>query len=212
MQRKYIYIIVVILTIALVLVDHYVGLFTDNTNKAVEQHFSDELEEAYNATEISYSLIIKNFQNDNEKTTYTYKIKIPDFVGAQLYTHNGTENYVIFAANGEAEVHLNSNESLIIHNIPEGSNYRIEQVTDVSEKYTTTVNNLESKVIEGTIGSENTIEFNNETIIEEVPEVPEEEEKDNPFTEDNHYLVLTVFIYAIIILFIALRHKIKRFG
>ena len=110
----------------------------------------------------------------------------------------------------------------ILKDIPEGSIYEIEQVTDVSDKYTTKVNSVETKLVTGTIGTSSIVEFANETIIPQTPTkpsedgtekpAPEEEEKDNPFTNDTHYLALIVFLYASVILFIAFKNKIKRFG
>lgn len=221
MQRRYIYILVFVLTIALVFVDHYIGLTNRNKSEVIEK-LNEDLEDNYNAAEVTYSLIIKNFQNDDNEYLYTYRVKIRDINGAQLYTYNNEDNYMVFAANGEANFQIASNESLTIHNIPEGSIYEIEQTTDVSDKYTTKVNNVETKTVTGTIGTSSIVEFDNETIIPpvqtkpsedgtETPQ-PEEEEKDNPFTNDTHYLALIVFLYASIILFIAFKNKIKRFG
>lgn len=218
MQRKYIYIIVFILTIALVFTDHYIGLLDRSDSEAVEQ-LANDLEDNYNAATVSYSLVIKNFQNDDENTLYTYRVKISDINGAQLYTYNNKDDYMVFAANGEANFQVASNQTLIIKEIPEGATYEIEQITDVSNKYTTKVNNIETKIVSGTISSENEVEFANETIIppattptEDETGKVEEEKKENPFTNDNHYLAVFVFLYASIVLFIAFKNKIKRFG
>lgn len=221
MQRRYIYILVFILTIGLVLVDHYYGLSKQKDNEVINK-LDEVIDDEYNAATVNYSLIIKNFQNDDNEYLYTYRVKITDLNGAQLYTYKNTDNYMVFAANGEANFQVASNETLTIHNIPEGSIYEIEQVTDVSDKYTTKINSVETKVVTGTIGTSSIVEFANETIIPQTPTkpskdgtekpAPEEEEKDNPFTNDTHYLALIVFLYASVILFIAFKNKIKRFG
>lgn len=203
MQRKYIYLLVIFLTIVLVVYNHFVGLSSKKTS--VELNNSPTIEETQKNTEVKYNLQIDNFQNDEQDIIYSYKITIPEISGAYKYSKNNEESYLIFAANGEAEITLNSNSSLIIYELPEGIKYKIEQITDVSEKYTTKVDEKESAIVEGTISETNNIKFSNETIISEEPV------KKNPFTSDNHYLALFVFVYAIIITIIATRIKVKRF-
>lgn len=203
MQRKYIYLLVIFLTIVLVVYNHFVGL--SSKKPSVELNNSPTIEETQKNTEVKYNLQIDNFQNDEQDIIYSYKITIPEISGAYKYSKNNEESYLIFAANGEAEITLNSNSSLTIYDLPEGIKYKIEQITDVSEKYTTKVDEKESAIVEGTISETNNIKFSNETIISEEPV------KKNPFTSDNHYLALFVFVYAIIITIIATRIKVKRF-
>ena len=203
MDRKYIYIIVIVLTITLVVYNHYIGLSADKT--AVELDEIIELDETQKNTEIKYNLTINNTQNDEKNLVYSYKITIPSISGAYKYTKGTEESYLIFTANGEAEITLNSNDTLVIYDLPEGTTYKVEQTTDVSDKYTTKVGEENTTTIEGTINETSTIEFKNETIIQDEPV------KKNPFTSDNHYLVLFVSIYAIILVIIGLKLKIKRF-
>lgn len=205
MQRKYIYVIVFILTIALVLTDDYIGL---NTNTATEtaEKLQGDIEDTYKSAEIKSNLAIKNLQNDEQELVYTYKIKIDNIVGAQLATYKGEEFYIIFAANGETEVTVDSNETLTIIDVPQGSNYTIEQITDVSDKYNTTINKQEITHYEGVIAEENIVEFNNETIKQQTPV------KKNPYTSDNNNLKIIVLVYAAIIIIVALKFKIKRFS
>ena len=59
-------------------------------------------------------------------------------------------------------------------------------------------------ISEGTLTVDTNVEFDNETIKEETV-------KKNPYTADNHYLVLIVFIYAVIIISLTMKLKIKRF-
>lgn len=203
MQRKYIYLLVIFLTIVLVVYNHFIGLSSEKPS--VELNNSPTIEETQKNTEVKYNLKIDNFQNDDQDIIYSYKITIPEISGAYKYSKNNEESYLIFTANGEAEITLNSNSSLTIYDLPEGIKYKIEQITDISEKYTTKVDEKESTIIEGTISETNNIKFSNETIISEEPV------KKNPFTSDNHYLALFVFIYAVIISIIATRIKVKRF-
>lgn len=205
MQRKYIYVIVFILTIALVLTDHYIGLNTKTATETAEK-LQGDIEDTYKSAEINSNLAIKNLQNDEQELVYTYKIKIDNIVGAQLATYKGKEFYIIFAANGETEVTVESNETLTIIDVPQGSNYTIEQITDVSDKYNTTINKQEITHYEGVIAEENIVEFNNETIKSQTPV------KKNPYTSDNNNLKIIVLVYAAIIIIVALKFKIKRFS
>lgn len=206
MQRKYIYIVVVIFTVALIIADHYIGL--KNNEPTTKEEFNiEDLEEPIKQAELKSPLVIKNFQNDKEKVAYTYKIKITNLAGAHKYTYNDEEGYIIFAANGEAEVSLYSNESITIYDIPQEYKYKIEQVTDVSDKYTTTIDSEKRTIIKGTIKEENLIEFENETIIKK-----EEPVKKNPTTTDNNFfLALFVFIYSTVVFIVATNIKVKRF-
>ena len=205
MQRKYIYIIVFILTIALVLTDYYIGLNTSTSTETAEK-LQGDIEDTYKSAEIKSNLVIKNLQNDEQELVYTYKIKIDNVVGAQLATYKDEEFYIIFAANGEAEVTVDSNETLTIKDIPQGANYTIEQITDVSDKYNTTINEQEITHYEGVIAEENVVEFNNETIKSSTPV------KKNPYTSDNNNLKVIVLVYAAIIIIVALKFRIKRFS
>lgn len=203
MNRKYIYILVIILTIVLVVYNQYIGLSAEQN--AVELDNLPNIEETQKNTEVKYNLTIKNSQNDENDLIYSYKITIPTISGAYKYSKNNEESYLIFTANGAAELTLNSNDTLVLYDLPDGTNYKVEQITDVTDKYTTRIGEEQTTIIEGTISETNTIEFTNETIIQKEPV------KKNPFTSDNHYLVLFVCLYAIILVLIATKLKIKRF-
>jgi hypothetical protein len=204
MQRKYIYIIVFILTIALVLTDYYVGLNTSNSTPSKELL---EIEDAENqlSVELKSDIVIKNSQNDDRELVYTYKLKIDGLKGAQLAIYDGKETYIIFTANGEAEITIDSNKTMTISDILQGTKYSIEQTTDVSDKYNTKTNKEESTKIEGIVQEENIIEFSNETIKSTEPV------KKNPYTNDNHYLFVGLLIYSIALNALALNVKTKRF-
>ena len=203
MSRKIIYIIIFILTIALVVTEHY-NLLDLNKEATRIDSITDAIDDTLKEVELAANLIIKNNQNDEKNLTYSYKITIENVSGAQLAMKGTTEDYIVFAANGIAEITLNSNEEIIFKNLPDGAKYKVEQTTDVSDKYTTSINKVKTNSIEGILKVETKVEFDNETIKEETV-------KKNPYTADNYYLVLFVFIYAIIIIILAMKLKIKRF-
>lgn len=205
MQRKYIYIIVFILTIALILTDYYVGLEKSSSVPSADK-LQEEIDDSFNSVELKTDLVIKNFQNDDKELIYTYLLKVENTSGAYLAKYKDEETYIIFAANGETELTIDSNEAIIITDLPQGAKYSIEQTTDVSDKYNTTVNKEETTRIEGVIEEENVIEFSNETIITKEPV------KKNPYTNDNRNLMIIVLVYAAIIIIVALKFRIKRFG
>jgi len=57
-------------------------------------------------------MTIKNIQNDDKNISYIYKIEIDDVVGAKIILLNNKEKFIVFTANGEAQILLNSNESI----------------------------------------------------------------------------------------------------
>ncbi|MGN1372283.1 MAG: hypothetical protein ACI4XM_08425 [Candidatus Coprovivens sp.] len=203
MQRKIIYIIVFIVTIALVIVDSYIDFNSKKNNNATV--LQEELDDTYKSADIKSNLVIKNLQNDDQELVYTYLLKIDNVVGAQLTIYKGIESYIIFAANGEVEITIDSNETLTVVDLPQGSNYSIEQITDVSDKYNTTINKEEKTKYEGTLEEENIVEFNNETLKNEKPI------KKNPTTSDKNSSMIIVLIYSAILITIALKLKVKKF-
>lgn len=203
MQRKIIYIIVFIVTIALVIADSYIDFNSKQNNNATI--LQEELDDTYKSADIKSNLVIKNLQNDEQELVYTYLLKIDNVVGAQLTIYKGIESYIIFAANGEVEITIDSNQTLTIVDLPQGSNYSIEQITDVSDKYNTTINKEEKTKYEGTLEEENIVEFNNETLKNEKPI------KKNPTTSDKNSSMIIVLIYSAILITIALKLKVKKF-
>ena len=86
--------------------------------------------------------------------------------------------------------------------------YEMEQITDVSDKYTTKIDNEKSNKVTGTITSNSMVAFDNETIREVV--APEKEE--NPYTVDKHYLIILIATVALMLIILARALSIKRFG
>ncbi len=231
MQRKYIYILVILITIILNVSDYYYqeNLKKEGNPDQIANEFNN-----YNEAAILYPLTIVNIQNDNNAQVYTYKLKIDEVRGAYRYTKNGEENYMLFAANGEASITLKSNESVTIYDLPDGANYVITQ--QLNNKYKTYINSIEMNVIEGVVTAENNITFNNIAIEftptnpQEKPNESEEENKTpeenkpneteqeenkkpskNPYTNDFVIAYLIILIVSLASLVIYTKIKIKKF-
>jgi len=207
-NRKHIYILIIFFTIGICITRQQLEL--DNTTPLPNMDSQNKIEEydEYNELEITYPLEIRNYQNDNNSFEYTYKLKIKGISGTYKYKYKDRENYMVFTANGEAKIVLDSNESIIIYDIPDNYEYEIEQITDVSDKYTTKIDNEKSNKVTGTITSNSMVAFDNETKKEIVS--PEKEE--NPYTVDKHYLIILMSTLALMLIILARAVKIKRFG
>lgn len=197
MYRKFIYILVFITTIAFVLYDYQEN---KNENKSLQSNNEEKLkEDLYNSAEILSPLTIKNYQNDDKIIEYTYKITLSDIAGAYPYEYNGKESYILFAANGETQITIKSNETITIYGLPNDTKYKIEQLTNVSDNYTTTINDENIFTAEGKLSPDTIITFDNKTIIEEEPEqIPHE----NPFTAS-----APIFVFIIMCLISILIHN-----
>lgn len=211
MSRKYIYIIVILLTLILVISEHYLDLkLSESTivGKELESDTNNEnslLDDIYNSATLRSPLTIKNIQNDANDLTYTYKLKISDIKGAYKYIHNNKENYLVFTANGEAQITLKSNEFITIYDLPNDITYKIEQTNNVKDLYVTKINNEESVTAEGIISLDTTVTFSNEAIK------PKEEVKDNPVTADHQYSIIFLSIYAALLYILIKKIKVKRY-
>ena len=225
MQRKYIYILVILITIILNVSDYYYqeNLKKEGNPDQIANEFNN-----YNEAAILYPLTIVNIQNDNNAQVYTYKLKIDEVRGAYRYTKNGEENYMLFAANGEASITLKSNESVTIYDLPNDTNYVITQ--QLNNKYKTYINSVEMNVIEGVITIENNITFNNIAIEftpsnpQEKPDESEEENKPNeteqeenkkpsknPYTNDFIIAYFIILVISLVSLVIYSKIKVKKF-
>ena len=223
MDRKIIYLIVIILTIVLVVSDHLKNQkeMEDNLSIPMDEKVDaidpdDDFEEIYRSSAILAPLTIKNYQNDNQNIVYTYDIKINEVQGAYHYIHYDKENspikegYLIFAANGEATIKINSNESIVIQSLPTDVAFRIEQYATLGEKYVTKVGSKEAAFYEGTISLDNNIIFSNETARKESVNIYEEKEN-NPTTADSHDKYILYFMISLSILLSLTSIRIKRF-
>ena len=203
-NRKHIYFLVIFFTIAFCITNTHIELdHREKVNIEIQNNIEDVVEE-----EKFYPLEIKNYQNDTKKLEYSYRIKIDGISGAYKYRYKTKESYLVFTANGESTFTLESNESIIIYDLPERVQYEIEQITDVSKTYTTKINNeFKTKVI-GNVTATAEVAFDNETIKEEV--VPEQKEE-NPYTKDSYYFVIIIAFFAILIGVMGRSYKFRRF-
>ncbi len=210
MQRKYIYIIVVCLTVVLVTATQY---FDSNKRKTDSDHvhyLEEDYDNSLNNVEILSQLELKNVQNDDKHIPYTYKLVIEGIAGAYKYSYNDQEKYLVFDAKGEAQILLNSNESIILYDLPNDASYTIEQTNNVKESYTTTANEENSTIVTGKISLTNKVVFENRTIIKPIEDESEEEKK-NPVTVDNIPKFIILSIFLIVITYILSKIKIQRF-
>ncbi len=207
-NRKHIYILVLFLIITISITTSHVELeHRDNKLLEAQNNIKEEYDD-YNEIDILYPLEIKNYQNDNKVISYTYKIKINGISGAYKYKYKDKESYMVFTANGESEFILDSNESIIIYDLPDNAEYEIEQLTNVSDTYTTKVDKeLVTKIV-GNVTANAEVAFDNETIKQEVKP---NDKVDNPYTKDSYYFIVIIATFALIITFLGKNFKYKRF-
>lgn len=206
-NRKHIYIIALFIIIAISITTSHIELDHRenqllNTQQNVEQY------DDYKEIDILYPLEIRNYQNDNKVIEYTYKIKIKDISGAYKYKYKDKESYMVFTANGESQFVLDSNESIIIYDLPENVEYEIEQTTNVSDNYTTKVDKEYKTIIKGNVTASSQVAFDNET---KKPETKPEHQEKNPYTKDSYYFIVIIASFALILGMIGKNYKIKRF-
>lgn len=206
-NRKHIYIIALFIIVVISITTSHIELDHRenqllNTQQNVEQY------DDYKEIDILYPLEIRNYQNDNKVIEYTYKIKIKDISGAYKYKYKDKESYMVFTANGESQFVLDSNESIIIYDLPENVEYEIEQTTNVSDNYTTKVDKEYKTIIKGNVTASSQVAFDNET---KKPETKPEHQEKNPYTKDSYYFIVIIASFALILGMIGKNYKIKRF-
>ncbi len=173
-----------------------ISFFTFSTStkyeKTTESFKTDKLEP--NTT--TGKLEIDNVDKTGKKNSYSYAVQISSLSGAIKYTVNGVENYKVFNARGEATFSVNSNDKLVILDIPVGASYTVTQSTtaDVS----TSANNQNTKTTSGTTKSSEIITFTNSSnsVVSK-----------NPNTEDNVW-IYGIFLVSLGVLILALT-KVK---
>ena len=224
-QRKFIYIMTIVLTFVFVFADE---IYTDYKRNEYNENEDILLEdEKLKETTIKRDLVIKNIQTNDEDISYTYLVELKEISGAYKYTYQEKDNYLVFPANGQKEITIQANQIIIIHDIPENTNYKVTQITN-SETHKI---NESERTVEGKITDENIIEFRNELKeekpvlnptpnpqpndkpVEEPLNPPKKEDtpSKNPITADNFMIILMVFTLSIITTIVATKVKIKRF-
>ena len=169
---------------------------TDPESEYTEPEIEPEPEEEVSKTNIE----IINNQNDDEKTKYTYNVIIRDVTGATRYSVDGVESYTVFSSNGEATFTINSNQKLIIYDIPYNTYYSIEQATN--NKYVTSVGNKNQNIIEGVTAQANIITFYNTNKVVSA----------NPNTADYSIIYIATAVLSLIAFIVLIKTvKVKRF-
>ncbi len=221
MERKYIYIIVVLLSVTLVVSNYYINRSLDNVeNQSIRVDTSnslgiddDLLGDTYNAVMAVAPFTISNIQNDEKEEVYTYNIRINDAQGTYLYNKNGEEGYIVFSARGETSLQLKSNQTITIYDVPNDSYYTVSQ--SLNKDYKTYINNKETNSVEGIVSSENNVNFINNAL--NVTEMPSEEPTEtkppaaNPSTADIIYICLSFLGLSVLVIIWAMFVKVKRF-
>lgn len=191
MDRKFIYVIVILLSITLVVADYYMNRSLESVEylKLVDDDVAnglsvdDELELTSNENVPLVSFTLTNKQSDNKNLEYTYEIKIDNLMGTQKYTKaDGKTYYQVFTANGETTLTLNSNESITFTEIPINSNYTITQTT--VDKYKTYIGEDEKNTISGVVTKDSTLTFNNVLSTSSTPLTPTPTEPSTPITPE----------------------------
>lgn len=206
-NRKHIYIIALFIIVAISITTSHIEL-DHRENQLLNTQPNVEQYDDYKEIDILYPLEIRNYQNDNKVIEYTYKIKIKDVSGAYKYKYKDKESYMVFTANGESQFVLDSNESIIIYDLPENVEYEIEQTTNVSDNYTTKVDKEYKTIIKGNVTASSQVAFDNET---KKPETKPEHQEKNPYTKDSYYFIVIIASFALILGMIGKNYKIKRF-
>ena len=207
LNRKHKYIIALFIIVAISITTSHIEL-DHRENQLLNPQPNVEQYDDYKEIDILYPLEIRNYQNDNKVIEYTYKIKIKDISGAYKYKYKDKESYMVFTANGESQFVLDSNESIIIYDLPENVEYEIEQTTNVSDNYTTKVDKEYKTITKGNVTASSQVAFDNET---KKPETKPEHQEKNPYTKDSYYFIVIIASFALILGMIGKNYKIKRF-
>lgn len=163
MERKYAYIIILLLSITFGVADHFMNRSLESVN-----HLNEFTENnAVNGLNVDdqqditlTEFTITNDQSNGNKVSYNYNIKIDDVTGAHRYIKSNNETgYLVFAANGVTNFTLNENETITISDVPTNVAYSITQETNTG--YKTYINSIETNVASGIVALDNNVKFDN---------------------------------------------------
>ena len=222
MKRSYIYMIVVLLTITLVSSDYIISKDLQNIIPLDEKYRTIENADATKEANVLTTITIKNEQNTDKNIVYKYNIEIPEISGAYRYKYNNKEGYIVFTADGKTNFELNSNESIVIYDVPVDTEYTITQET-TNEEYVTKVGQSETTTYKAKTTNDNNVTFNNSTKVEEqkpTQEQPNQEQpkkdnkankKDIPNTGETEIRMAVLLLLAFLIIYCVRKIKVKRF-
>lgn len=227
MQRKYVYLVVSLLIIAVVLFQEQQrnGIDLKNNKPTEEIKLNDDylsIEEEKN------SFVVNNYQNDDIEKEYSYELVIDGASGAYEATiwqqiddtqEDFEQSYVIFTANGHGTFKLKSNESITIIGLPKDKAYTIVQKNKY-DNYTITINDEVKNQTSGITGVKTEITIKNnistptpsDKIEEKETNKKRQENKDKgPNTAVISSIVVIGVIVSFIIGYLLTKIKIKRF-
>ena len=222
MKRSYIYMIVVLLTITLVSSDYIISKDLQNIIPLDEKYRTIENADATKEANVLTTITIKNEQNTDKNIVYKYNIEIPEISGAYRYKYNNKEGYIVFTADGKTNFELNSNESIVIYDVPVDTEYTITQET-TNEEYVTKVGQSETTTYKAKTTNDNNVTFNNSTKVEEqkpTQEQPNQEQpkkdnkankKDIPNTGETEIRMAVLLLLAFLTIYCIRKIKVKRF-
>ena len=222
MKRSYIYMIVVLLTITLVSSDYIISKDLQNIIPLDEKYRTIENADATKEANVLTTITIKNEQNTDKNIVYKYNIEIPEISGAYRYKYNNKEGYIVFTADGKTNFELNSNESIVIYDVPVDTEYTITQET-TNEEYVTKVGQSETTTYKAKTTNDNNVTFNNSTKVEgqkPTQEQPNQEQpkkdnkankKDIPNTGETEIRMAVLLLLAFLIIYCIRKIKVKRF-
>ena len=222
MKRSYIYMIVVLLTITLVSSDYIISKDLQNIIPLDEKYRTVENADATKEANVLTTITIKNEQNTDKNIVYKYNIEIPEISGAYRYKYNNKEGYIVFTADGKTNFELNSNESIVIYDVPVDTEYTITQET-TNEEYVTKVGQSETTTYKAKTTNDNNVTFNNSTKVEEqkpTKEQPNQEQpkkdnkankKDIPNTGETEIRMAVLLLLVFLIIYCIRKIKVKRF-
>ena len=238
MQRKYVYLVVSLLTIAIVLFQEQQTSGTDlkNNKPTSEIKLSDD----YLSIEEQATFTINNYQNDDIEKDYTYDLTIEGVSGAYEYSilmttqsKEGTliyvekeKNYLVFTANGNVTFDLKSNESISIDGLPKDKAYTLVQKNKY-DGYRVTINDEIKNQTSGITGLATEVTIKNSTAAPTPSESKKQKETDKKQPEQkqeksqkkdkgpNTAVISSIVVIGVIVSFIIgyllTKIKIKRF-
>lgn len=220
MQRKYVYLVVSLLIIAVVLFqaqeNSSVYLNNDSINEV-------KLTDDYLSIEEETKFTINNYQNDDNVIEYTYELTVDGVSGAYEYSKGDKTNYLVFTANGYATFTLKSNESIVINDLPKDKSYTLVQKNQY-DNYTITINDEIKNQTSGITGISTEVTIKNSTSTPTPKEKKKEQETDKKSEEKKEQqkdkgpntavissVVVIGVIVSLIIGYLLTKIKIKRF-
>lgn len=161
---------------------------------------ANEVSLQYTGTIVKVPILIQNIQKEGPSLSYTYTIRIEKVTGVVLATYQNETISLNFDEHGIATFSLQSNEKIVLQDIP------IDVVYSVSQEENTSVSSqieqTDTSFYQGITKAENTVTFQN-TMIQTVA---------NPYTVDVSFICFLLCICSFLLLFFLKHLKIKKYS